>query len=88
MVVVGFRGLFVRSQGEPGRSRDEPGMTGFCGCAPFVRRPGIAQRISPSVVPENAKHLSGILKTCSGGCVWLRGLFTSSRGKPGMTVKV
>ena len=44
------------------RSRNEPGMT-VCGCAPFVRRPGIAQRIS------------GNLKATSGGCAWLCGLF-------------
>ena len=74
------RGLFVRSLGEPGRSRNESGMTvrgssrrsrNKSGMTGFGGRPGIAQLIS------------GILKATSGGCAWLCGLFTSSRGKPG-----
>ncbi len=48
------------------------------------RRPEGAVHLSPSVVPESAKHLSGILEQ-KESCLGITAFFSRSRNKSGMT---
>ena len=78
----GLRGLFVRSRGKPGRSRNKSGMT-VCELCSFCT----SSRNRAAYIRDLRKHPAGVVfrsrpfwkdpGTSPGwrGCGWLRGLF-------------